>query len=82
MTGSGSYPYTQDSSPVIMVFMNSGSLFVESSKSCESWVYGYDPEPVIWTETIIFSEHVITFGFVDLGIFEIRIVRRTLGPIG
>ena len=32
-------PYTQDSSSVIMVFMKSGSLFVESSISCESWVY-------------------------------------------
>ena len=30
---SGSYPYTQDSSPVIMVFMRSGSLFMESSMS-------------------------------------------------
>ena len=29
------------SSPVIMVFMESGSLFVESSMS---WVDGYDPE--------------------------------------
>ena len=27
-----------------MVFMKSGSLFVGSSMSCESWVYGYDPE--------------------------------------
>ena len=34
--------------PVIMVFMKSGSLFVESSMSCESWVYGYDPEFVIF----------------------------------
>ena len=33
-------PYSEDSSPVIMVFMKSGSLFVESSMSCESWVYG------------------------------------------
>ena len=31
----------QDSSPVIMVFMKSGSLFVESSMS---WVYGQDLE--------------------------------------
>ena len=29
------------SSPVIMVFMKSGSLFVEPSMS---WVYRYDPE--------------------------------------
>ena len=43
-----SYLYTQDSSTVIMVFMKSRSLFVESSMSCESWVYGYDPEPVIF----------------------------------
>ena len=33
---SGSYSYTQDSSLVIMVFMNSGSRFVESSMSCET----------------------------------------------
>ena len=33
-------PYTQDSSPV-MVFIESGSLFVESSMS---WVYGYNSE--------------------------------------
>ena len=30
----------KDSSPVIMVFMKSGSLFVESSMSCEFCVYG------------------------------------------
>ena len=30
---SGLYPYTQDSSPVIMVFLKSGSLFVDSSMS-------------------------------------------------
>ena len=41
MTGSGSYSYTQDSSPVIMVFMKSGSVFVESNMS---WVHGYDLE--------------------------------------
>jgi hypothetical protein len=29
--GSGSSPYTQDSSPVIIVFIKSGSLFLESS---------------------------------------------------
>ena len=33
--------------PVIVVLMLSGSLFVESSMSCEFWVYGYGPEPVI-----------------------------------
>ena len=40
---SRSYPYTQDSSAVvlIMVFMKTGSLFVESSMS---WGYRYDPE--------------------------------------
>jgi hypothetical protein len=32
----------QDSSPVIMMFIKSGSLFVES------WVYRYDPEPIIF----------------------------------
>ena len=37
MTGTGSYPYAQNSS-VIMMFMKSGPLFVES------WVYGYDPK--------------------------------------
>ena len=36
--GFGSYPYTQVSSPVIIVFMKSGILFVESGMS---WVYGY-----------------------------------------
>ena len=36
MTGSGSYPHTQDSSPVMMVYMKSGSLFVEFSMSCET----------------------------------------------
>ena len=41
MTGSWSYPYTQESSPVIMVLMKSGSLFVEKNIS---WMYGYDPE--------------------------------------
>ena len=41
MTGSGSYPYTENSSPVVMVFMKSGSLFMESSMS---WMYGYNPE--------------------------------------
>ena len=41
MTGSGSYLYTHDSSLVIMVFMKSGSLFMESSMDL---VYGYDPE--------------------------------------
>ena len=41
MTGSRSYPNIQDSSPVIMVFMELGSLFVESSLS---WVDGYDLE--------------------------------------
>jgi hypothetical protein len=30
-----------------MVFMNSGSLFVEYM-SFEFWVYGYDPEPIIF----------------------------------
>ena len=49
---SGSYPYTQDSSHVLMVIMKSRSLFVESSMSCqtgdESWVYGYDPETAIF----------------------------------
>ena len=34
----GMYLYTQDQSPVIMVFMKSESLFVESSMSCESWI--------------------------------------------
>ena len=33
---SGFYPYTQDSSPVIMVFMKSGLLFVESSMFSET----------------------------------------------
>jgi hypothetical protein len=47
MTGSGSYPYTQDSSSVIMVFMKSGSLFVESSLSYESWMYGYHLKPIV-----------------------------------
>ena len=37
----GSYPYIHYSSPVIMMFLISGSLFVETSMS---WVYGYDPE--------------------------------------
>ena len=36
----GSYPYTQDPSTVIMVFVKSGSLFMEPGMS---WVYGYDP---------------------------------------
>ena len=31
---SGSYPYTQDSSSVIIMLMKSGLLFVESSMSC------------------------------------------------
>ena len=53
MTGSGSYPYTQDSSLVIMVFMKSGSLFLECSMS---WVYGYDPEPIIFL-TMEIREH-------------------------
>ena len=39
---SGSYPYTQHSSPVIMVLMKSGSLFVKSSMS---WVYGKTRNP-------------------------------------
>ena len=39
--GSGAYPYSQNSSQVIMVFMKLGSLFVESGMFC---VYGYDPE--------------------------------------
>ena len=30
------YPYILDSSPVIMVFMKSGSLYVEYSMSCET----------------------------------------------
>ena len=43
---------------VIMVFMKLGSLFVESSMSCESWVvYGYDPEPVIFVTMKIGQEH-------------------------
>ena len=52
MIDSGLYPYTQDSSPVIVVFMKSRSQFVESSMSSEtgdkSCVYGYDPETVIF----------------------------------
>lgn len=31
---SGSYPYTHDSSPVITVFRNSGSVLIVSSRSC------------------------------------------------
>jgi len=31
---SGSYPWTHDSSPVVTLFTNSGSLFAESSMSC------------------------------------------------
>ncbi len=38
---SGSYPYTHESLPVVMVFMKSGLPFVESIMS---WVYGYDPQ--------------------------------------
>jgi hypothetical protein len=30
----------QNGMPGIMVFIKSGSLFVEASMSCESWVYG------------------------------------------
>ena len=33
---SGLNPYTQDSSPLIMVFIKSGSLFLESSMYCET----------------------------------------------
>ena len=44
-----------------MVFMKSGSLFVESIISCgtgdESWVYGYDPETVIFLTMEIQREH-------------------------
>jgi hypothetical protein len=42
------------SSPVIMVFMKSGSLFVKSSMS---WVYGYDPDPVIFLAMKILREY-------------------------
>jgi hypothetical protein len=45
------------SSPVIMVFMKSGSPFVESSMSCESWVYGYDPKPFIFLTIKIWREY-------------------------
>ena len=38
MIGSGSFPYTQDFSPVIMVFVKWESLLVMFSMSCESWV--------------------------------------------
>ena len=44
MTGSGSYLYNQNSSPVIIALMKSMSLFVKPSMFCEFWVYGYDPE--------------------------------------
>ena len=62
MTGSGSYLYTQDSSPVIMVFMKSGSLFVKSSIP---WVYGYDLETksfhhFIYNENPTRTQHYIT----------------------
>jgi hypothetical protein len=40
-----------------MVFMKSGSLFVESSMSHESWVYGYNLEPVIFLTMKIRREH-------------------------
>ena len=39
---------------MIMVFMKSGSLFVGSSMS---WVYGYDPEPIIFLTIKIRREH-------------------------
>ena len=54
---SGSYPNTQDSSPVIKVFMKSGTLFVESIMSCDFWVYGYDPEPVVFLAMKIRRKH-------------------------
>ena len=58
---SGSYPYTKDSYPVIMMFIKSGSLFVKSSISSEtgdeSWVYENDPETVIFLTMKILREH-------------------------
>jgi hypothetical protein len=49
--------FAQDSLPVIMAFMKSGSLFVESSMSFESWVYGYDSEPLIFCTMKIRRDH-------------------------
>ena len=54
MTGSGPYPYTQDmldsinSDPNFMNIITTGE---------ESWVYGYDPEPVIFLTMRIRRDH-------------------------
>jgi hypothetical protein len=42
---------------MITVFKKSGSLFVEYSTSCEFWVYGYYPKPVIFLAMKIQLEH-------------------------
>ena len=43
MKGSGSYPYTQDSPTVIVMFVKSESLFVESSMS---YHFPYNENPL------------------------------------
>ena len=58
---SGSYPYTQDSSPVSQDMLdstNSDPNFMNTIiTGDEPWVYRYDPEPVIFLTVKIQLEH-------------------------
>ena len=57
MTGAGSYPYNQGSQ-YILNSINSGPDFMNTIMTgVESWVYGYDPEPVIFLTVKIRQEH-------------------------
>ena len=57
MTGSGSYPYTQDSQDMLDSTNSDPDFMNTIIIGDESWVYGYDPEPVIFLTMKIRGEH-------------------------
>ena len=57
MTGSGSYQYTQDSQDMV-VSTNSDPDFMNTIITGDkSWVFGYDPDPIIFLTMKIRREH-------------------------
>ena len=57
MTGSESYPYTQDSQDMLDSTNSHPDFMNTVITGDESWVYGYDSEPVIFLTTKIRREH-------------------------
>ena len=57
MTGSGSYSYTQDSQDMLDSTKSDRDFMNIIIIGDDCWVYGYDPEPVIFLTMKIRPEH-------------------------